>query len=229
MKRNFTLSIILVPLILTACSSQNEQSNNKSHNSTASKDTSQQNQQSKYKKEMKDGRTYINGILIVNKKIPLPKEYNPGIDSNAQKALNKLFRDANQKELNFTKISDFRSYDTQVTLYNQYVDRDGRKAADKYSARPGHSEHQTGLTFDVGVAGPQSETNLKESFGNTKEGRWLAQHAHQYGFIIRYPKGKTNITGYQYEPWHIRYLGKEKATQIYKSGQTLEEYLNLEP
>lgn len=122
-------------------------------------------------------------------------------------------------------MSGYRSYPTQVQLYNRYVARDGKKAADKYSARPGYSEHQTGLTFDVG--GVNSDKNLYASFGKTKEGQWIAKNAHKYGFIVRYPKGKEKVTGYQYEPWHLRYLGKGTATKVYQSGKTLEEYVEL--
>ena len=115
-------------------------------------------------------------------------------------------------------LSAYRSYDYQAGLYNDYVARDGKEAADRYSAQPGKSEHQTGLAFDIG--------QLDDSFGETPAGKWLAQHAHEYGFIIRYPKGKEHITGYMYEPWHVRYLGIDTATSVYQSGLTLEEYLN---
>jgi LAS superfamily LD-carboxypeptidase LdcB len=116
-------------------------------------------------------------------------------------------------------ISGFRSYSTQNTLYNKYVARDGKAEADRYSARPGHSEHQTGLAFDL--------NSLDQSFENTKEGKWLAENCWKYGFIIRYPKGKESVTGYMFEPWHVRYLGKEVAKKVYESGKCLEEYLGI--
>ena len=96
---------------------------------------------------------------------------------------------------------------------------DGQALADTYSARPGHSEHQTGLAFDVGA--------IDDNFGSTAAGKWLANNAHLYGFIIRYPKGKENITGYKYEPWDIRFLGIDIATKVYESGLTLDEYLGI--
>lgn len=229
MKR-FSAILITSSLLLSACSHENNsddgdktKNENKTTDSNHSKN-SDDNQQ-KHNKVVKDGRTYIDGILIVNKEISLPSSYNPGEDPKAQEALQQLFSDAQKDGINLYKISGFRSYPTQVQLYNNYVERDGKEAADKYSARPGYSEHQTGLTYDVG--GVNSDKNLYESFGETKEGQWIAKNAHKYGFIVRYPKGKENITGYQYEPWHLRYLGKDTATKVYNSDKALEEYVGL--
>jgi len=165
------------------------------------------------------GLTYIKGILIVNKKYGLPKTYNPGENKEAKNALKKMQADASALGFDLRLLSGFRTYSYQEGLYNRYVKRDGQKAADTYSARPGHSEHQTGLAFDVG--------QLKNSFGDTPSGKWLAQNCHLYGFIIRYPQGKSHITGYVYEPWHIRYLGVDIATKVKESGLTLEEYLEI--
>ena len=97
--------------------------------------------------------------------------------------------------------------------------RDGQEAADRYSARPGHSEHQSGLAFDL--------NDLSESFGRTKEGIWLRENCWKYGFIIRYPEDKESITGYMYEPWHVRYIGNDSAKAVYESGLCLEEYLGI--
>ncbi|MCQ2479747.1 MAG: M15 family metallopeptidase [Clostridia bacterium] len=163
--------------------------------------------------------TYINGILIANKSYPLPSNYNPGVNPAAQSAFNTMQSAAAKEGINLYIVSGFRSYSTQASIYNNYVARDGKAAADRYSARPGHSEHQTGLAFDV--------NSLSQSFENTPEGRWLAANCYKYGFIIRYPKGKESITGYMYEPWHIRYLGTSTATSVYNSGLTLEEYLGI--
>ena len=116
-------------------------------------------------------------------------------------------------------ISGYRSYDYQAQLYNGYVARDGKEAADRYSAQPGKSEHQTGLAFDVG--------SIDNNYGETAAGRWLAAHCADYGFILRYPPGKEHITGYMYEPWHIRYVGASTARAIMSSGLTLEEYLGV--
>ena len=162
--------------------------------------------------------TYIKGILIVNKKYSLPANYNPGVNPTASAALKQLQQAASTAGHNIPLISGFRSYSRQQTLYNNYVARDGQALADTYSARPGHSEHQTGLAFDVG--------KLDNNYGSTPAGIWLKENCHKYGFIIRYPKGKESITGYQYEPWHIRYLGVEHATKIMNQNITLEEYLN---
>ena len=166
-----------------------------------------------------DGITYVDGILIVNKKYGLPKDYNPGVNEEANKALKLMQSDAKSMNLNLALVSGYRSYETQEKLYNKYVKKDGEKIASTYSAMPGHSEHQTGLAFDVG--------SVSEEFANTYDAKWLAENAHLYGFIIRYPKGKTDITGYIYEPWHIRYLGIDIATKVKNSGLTLEEYLKI--
>jgi len=163
--------------------------------------------------------TYIDGILIANKTYPLPSTYNPGVDATAKADLNKMFAAAKKEGLRLTIASGFRSYSTQKSLYNSYVRRDGAAAADRYSARPGHSEHQTGLAFDINKA--------NSSFTGSPEAKWLAANCHKYGFIIRYPKGKESITGYIYEPWHVRYLGVETATKVYESGLCLEEYLGI--
>lgn len=160
---------------------------------------------------------YVNGILLVNKKHALPRTFG-GYNEEANQALAKLQAAASLEGYELPTLSAYRSYDYQAGLYNDYVARDGKEAADRYSAQPGKSEHQTGLAFDIG--------QLDDSFGDTPAGKWLAQHAHEYGFIIRYPKGKEHITGYMYEPWHVRYLGVDTATTVYRSGLTLEEYLN---
>ena len=166
-----------------------------------------------------DSPTYINGILIVNKKYSLPSTYNPGVDPEAGNALSNLQTGAANAGYSMPLLSGFRSYSTQKVLYNSYVQTDGVEAADTYSARPGHSEHQTGLAFDVG--------NIDYGYGDTDAGRWLNDHAHEYGFIIRYLKGKESITGYVYEPWHIRYVGLNVASEIHTRGITLEEYLGV--
>lgn len=171
------------------------------------------------KSNINSGITYIKGILLVNKKYSLPSNYNPGTDKTAYSALTKMQTDASNLGYNLPLLSGFRSYNTQVNLYNRYVSIDGEAVASTYSAKPGHSEHQTGLAFDVG--------QIDDNFGNTQSGIWLANNCHKYGFIIRYLKGKEAITGYKYEPWHIRYVGVDVATSIYNSGITLEEYLGV--
>ena len=169
--------------------------------------------------ETQAGLTYIDGILIVNKTYELPADYNPGVQPEAQAAFDRMQKAAWAEGLNIWIASGFRSYEYQSGLYDRYVNRSGKAEADRYSARPGHSEHQTGLAFDL--------NSIENSFADTAEGKWVAEHCHEYGFIIRYPKGSESITGYIYEPWHIRYLGEEKAESVYNSGLTLEEYLGI--
>lgn len=165
--------------------------------------------------------TVKNGILLVNKKHPLPADYSPGEDSTAVEQLNQLIREMQRLGYDISDdYSGFRSFDYQKNLYERYVEKDGQEAADTYSARPGYSEHQTGLTFDLKHW--DGSLVIKEA-----EAQWLAKNAANYGFIIRYQVGKEHITGYQAEPWHLRYIGEE-AINIYNSSLTLEEYLGVE-
>lgn len=168
---------------------------------------------------------YAGGLLVVNKVYALPSTYNPGIIPVAQKGVDAMVSAAKANGVYLSVISSYRSYSYQKTLYENYVKRDGQAAADRYSARPGHSEHQSGLAFDFG--GTNQNHWLESSFADTAEGRWLAANAHKYGFILRYPKGKESITGYMFEPWHFRYVGSGEAPKIKASGKTLEEYLNV--
>ena len=169
-----------------------------------------------------DGVTYIDGVLIVNKTYSLPEEYGSGLTTNTTNAFNSMQKDASKEGLNLYISSGYRSYYTQKTLYNNYVARDGVANADTYSARAGYSEHQTGLAFDLNT--------IDESFANTKEGKWVSDNCYKYGLILRYPKGKENITGYMYESWHLRYVGVELATKLYNNGNwiTLEEYYGID-
>lgn len=163
--------------------------------------------------------TYINGILLVNKNHPVPSDYAPGLQDEAYNAFLELSKDAAVAGFDIQLLSGYRSYETQERLYNNYVAVYGQAEADTFSARPGTSEHQTGLAMDVGW--------IDDTYGDTPSGIWLAQNCYKYGFIIRYPKGKESITGYKYEPWHIRYLGKDIAEAVYNSGLCLEEYLGV--
>lgn len=163
--------------------------------------------------------TYFQGILIVNKTYALPADYSPGVQPEAQAAFEEMQSDAAEEDLNLYISSGFRSYDYQAGLYSRYVERSGQAEADRYSARAGHSEHQTGLAFDLNT--------ITDNFKDTAEGKWVAENCHKYGFIIRYPADKESVTGYMYEPWHIRYLGKETAQAVYDSGLCLEEYLGI--
>ena len=173
----------------------------------------------KEKKVVKsEGPTYIKGILIVNKKYSLPSTYG-GVDKTASNALSTLQQAAKKSGFSLPLISGYRSYSTQNTIYNNYIKKWGQEYTDTVSARPGHSEHQTGLAFDVG--------KLSNSYGETKEGKWLKENCYKYGFILRYLKDKEHITGYAYEPWHIRYVGVDVATEIMQKNLTLEEYLGI--
>jgi len=140
----------------------------------------------------------------------------------AAEHLEELFKAGNESGFKFYGRSGYRSYDIQTSLFNRYVEANGIEKANKFSAKPGQSEHQTGLAMDV--TSEVVNNQLTESFGETADGKWLASNAHKFGFIIRYPKGKENITGYQYEPWHLRYVGKDIAKKIYDLNITLEEY-----
>lgn len=170
---------------------------------------------------VKDGITYVNGILIANKTYALPSTYAPGgLTAEFNKAFAKMQAAAKADGRSLSICSGYRSYSYQSQLYNNYVARDGKAKADTYSARPGHSEHQTGLAADINYA--------SDYFNTTPEAKWLAENCWKYGFIIRYPKGKDDITGYKYEAWHVRYLGEEDAKLVYDSGLTLEEYLCID-
>ena len=182
-----------------------------------------------YAIENRDGLYYINGILVVNKSYDLPSSYNPGGLLSSFNSAFATMRDAAANEgISLVVGSGFRSYSTQNGLYNRYASRDGYAAADTYSARPGHSEHQTGLAADI--KGADGNLYLDQRWINTAEGQWLNNNCYKYGFIIRYPSGKESITGYIYEPWHIRYVGVDVATQLYNGGSwiTLEEYLGID-
>lgn len=138
----------------------------------------------------------------------------------AAEAIEKMFSDAKSKGIVLYGVSGYRSYETQDALYKERVKSVGKKEAEKYVARPGESEHQSGLAMDVGTKNYLHNENI----GNTKEGKWLKDNAYKYGFIIRYPKEKEYITGVNYEPWHIRYVGCDMAKAIESKGITLEEY-----
>lgn len=174
-----------------------------------------------FKGVTKNGVTYIEGYLVVNKTYTLPSSYGNGLTNATTEAFNKMQAAAKVDGLNIYISSGFRSYSYQKTLYNNYVNRDGVTAADTYSARAGHSEHQSGLAFDVNT--------INDSFANTEEGKWLNDNCYKYGFILRYPKGKSDETGYQYEPWHFRYVGVELAEKLYNNGNwiTVEDYFGI--
>lgn len=171
--------------------------------------------------------------VVVNKKHKLPSDYAPAIVSirggqlrqEAASATEQLFLGAETAGNQPKIISGYRSYSRQQQVYAGYVADSGQQQADTFSARPGHSEHQTGLGVDIGNG--DGNCDLMICFGNTQLGQWLASNAYTYGFIVRYPEGKEDLTGYQYEPWHLRYVGVAEATAIYASGQTMDQYYNV--
>ena len=179
--------------------------------------------------------TYLNKTtILVNKYISLPKDYVPNnlatisneyansgkeLVYEAKEKFEKMAREAKQEGFTIRAISAYRSYTYQENLYNGYLKKDTKEQVDTYSARPGYSEHQTGLVVDV------DNTQVSfENFENTKEFTWMQENAHLFGFILRYPKGKEDITGYTYESWHYRYVGEIIAKYIYEHEITLDEY-----
>ena len=160
-------------------------------------------------------------IVVANKHYPMSKDYYPGENATAKAAFLKLIEQMKEEGYAISdNYSGFRSYATQAQLYQSYVNQEGQAAADRYSARPGYSEHQTGLAFDViGTDGQLVE--------DSNAAQWLLEHAPDYGFVVRYPRGKESITGYMHEEWHLRYIGKE-AKDIAASGLTLEEYYGFD-
>ena len=175
-----------------------------------------------YKIENRNGLYYINNILVVNKTYDVPSTYNPGgLTTEFYNAFSTMQSVASSQGINLKVASGYRSYSRQQELYNNYVSNNGKEQADTFSARPGHSEHQTGLAADINL--------VDDSFAKTDEFKWLNANMHKYGFILRYPSGKQQITGYKYESWHIRYVGTELSNQLYNNGNwiTLEEYLGI--
>ena len=142
----------------------------------------------------------------------------------AAAALEDLFEAAAQDGITLYATSGYRSYSTQKAIFERKLERMDEKQANASVAKPGYSEHQTGLAMDI-EGETTKGTGLTEAFCVSPEGIWAAEHCAEYGFIIRYPKGKTRITGYIYEPWHLRYVGKEAAAEITELGVTFEEYI----
>lgn len=167
-----------------------------------------------------DGVLRIDGHVVVNKSFALPPTFGPGaLDPAVDAAFAAMRAEASAAGLSLWILSGYRSHAHQADNYNQRVANVGQEVADRGMARPGHSEHQTGLAIDV--------NSLSTSFGATPTGQWVAANAHRFGFVIRYPDGKEGVTGFKYEPWHLRYLGVELATELTTSGLTLEERYGL--
>lgn len=176
---------------------------------------------------------------LTNKELSLPPDYEPedlvqpdvvwGPISNyrylrveAAEALEDLFNDASEEGFTLYGRTGYRSYQAQEEIFINFVNNHGYQEARTFSAKPGQSEHQTGLAMDI--TSESVDYRLSSDFGDTEEGQWVGENAHHHGFIIRYPREKEEVTGYIYEPWHLRYIGEDLATEIYESGLTMEEY-----
>ncbi|WP_431809000.1 M15 family metallopeptidase [Lysinibacillus sphaericus] len=245
MKKIVTIATFMIILIVSGCSGnkQNQQQNQQevlpvddSQQEVLPVDDSQQ--------EVPSVNDPESIIVLVNKKYSFPEGYEPKdlvypdvafifkekIDKRmmreeAAKYLEKMFNAAKKMNIHLAGVSAYRSSQTQATLFNNYVEKDGIEKAKTYSAAPGTSEHQSGLAIDV--SGTNGSCAADDCFANTEESAWLEDNAHKYGYIIRFPKEKEHITGYQYEPWHIRYVGVNLATELYNKELTLEEYYDL--
>ena len=176
-----------------------------------------------------DGRSFL-----VNRQHAVSKYYapetrkvnGPGMSQTMREdgaaALEEMFAAAKAEGINLAIVSGYRSYSKQSSIYGRKKAQNGQEAADKVSARPGTSEHQLGLAMDLAKRG---SSQLNNAFGKTDEGKWVAANAHKYGFIVRYMEGYEDVTGYIYEPWHVRYVGPEMAEAIYESGVPMEMYI----
>jgi len=188
----------------------------------------------KFYKNIKKIKNPENILVLVNKNNKLSKNYIPNdleklnlkyanedkyLKKEAKVAFEKLSEEARLRNYMIIATSTYRSYEYQEELYNHYVEIKGLEYADLCSARPGHSEHQTGLAVDV-----MGSNYDYDRFEESIEFTWMRDNAHKFGFILRYPKGKELITGFKYEPWHYRYVGVEIATYLYQNNLTLEEY-----
>ena len=180
---------------------------------------------------------YVDGVLIVNKTYPLPATYKPihpykeitkdylyggdYIEDFVMEAFKQMSSDAEKEGIKLRITSGYRSYSVQDDLYKKYVKSDGVQVADAYSARAGYSEHQSGLAFDL--------NGTNRNFIKTKEGKWLNDNCYKYGFVLRFPEGKEEYTGYMYEGWHFRYVGLDLAKILYNDGDwiSLEEYYGI--
>jgi zinc D-Ala-D-Ala carboxypeptidase len=195
-----------------------------------------------------DGKNVIqnstNVMALVNKEFYLPEDYIPEdlvkpevefsfkeediekslMRKEAAEALEKMFADAAKNGIEIFAVSGYRSYSRQKSLYEAEINRVGKEKAEQAVAIPGASEHQSGLAMDI--SSRSNKLYLNEAFANTIEGKWLKENAHRFGFILRYPKEKKDITNYMYEPWHFRYVGVKAASIMYEHNWTLEEYFN---
>ncbi|AUM94897.1 TPA: M15 family metallopeptidase [Clostridium botulinum] len=239
---NFIISIVIILCTIQILSNKYNRSIESKRAQTVSENNKQQAIKKK-KPNIKNNKQQISkqSLVLVNRDNKLDESYLPHdlivpnirflgnrnfqvrrLRRVASEALENLFQEAKNENIILLGVSGYRSYNYQVNVYNNSVYRNGQQHAYKYVAQPGSSEHQTGLAMDIVST---EYTNLDENFVNTRAYKWLKENCYKYGFIIRYPKEKENITGYNFEPWHIRYVGTEAATEIMNKGITLEEYL----
>lgn len=247
----YTLLLAAALVLFAGCSNEKttspENKSDSSNTPAASSNSSDDSNDAAKKDEAAQAITDPHNVAVmVNKQFSLPENYEPTdlvypnvrftfkekiekrkMRKEAAEALEKMFAGAEKDGVYLAGVSAYRSHKTQTAVFNRYVKKDGEEKAKTYSAVPGHSEHETGLAIDV--SGSDGRCAAEDCFAGTKEAEWLAKHALEYGFIIRYPEGKESITGYKYEPWHIRYVGTDIAKNIAERNITLEEYFNAVP
>ncbi|GED15759.1 M15 family metallopeptidase [Aneurinibacillus migulanus] len=247
----YTLLLAAALVLFAGCSNEKttspENKSDSSNTPAASSNSSDDSNDVAKKDEAAQAITDPHNVAVmVNKQFSLPENYEPTdlvypnvrftfkekiekrkMRKEAAEALEKMFAGAEKDGVYLAGVSAYRSHKTQTAVFNRYVKKDGEEKAKTYSAIPGHSEHETGLAIDV--SGSDGRCAAEDCFAGTKEAEWLAKHAPEYGFIIRYPEGKESITGYKYEPWHIRYVGTDIAKNIAERNITLEEYFNAVP
>jgi D-alanyl-D-alanine carboxypeptidase len=251
MRKHIIIGIcgLLLPLLLFGCSKKEESSKKSSQNQPTETVVQKNKQSSNIKKPLpkySTGKLQVIAqpddiAVLVNKHNKLPESFDPKdlvspnipflasastekrqLRKEAAIQLEKMVNAAKKDNIHLKGVSGFRSHKTQKVLFNTYVKRDGYAKARTYSALPGTSEHETGLSIDI--TGKDGTCAADDCFAQKPEAKWLAKHVQDFGYIIRYPKGKEKITGYKYEPWHIRYVGVKIAKEITQKGITLEEY-----
>lgn len=237
-----TVVVMLLFLLRTVSNSTDEVTQNTNEETTVIEVEDEKEQTEEAEPEPEPALTYPvvysleeagSLTVVINKKHRLPENYAPMLESvpsgqlrpEAAAAVNNMLSAASNDGIPMKIISAYRSYQTQVNTYQRWVSIQGKAQADRSSARPGHSEHQTGLAVDVGV--PDGTCDLLICFGDTAQGKWVAQNAADYGFIVRYESDTEDVTGYQYEPWHLRYVGVNTAKAIASSGLTMDQYYDV--
>lgn len=239
MNKKFLIGIgILMGTSITGCSKKEtsdtiiEDISTNSNNDTLNKETDTLDLSSNLNKAKSiyienEKPLYLDGILVVNKEFSIPKNFASGLAPEVIEAFKLMKSDAEKEGIILNIRSGFRSYTTQEQLFNTYVQRDGIEKASRYSAKPGHSEHETGLAIDI--TDEFNNRSIGDWFNETEQAKWLYENAYKYGFILRYPESKEHITGYKYESWHYRYVGIEHSKNFAMNDLTLEEYLKIVP